>query len=122
MESKDFQPAKPRRYRLVRLSVKDLGFTRSATTDQLYKRALELGLELCPAEVGPHYRLQYMDQPMDEWVYVGMKEIAASDGDPHVFEVGRDADGAWLDRRWADPGTEWDPGDQFLFRLRKSKT
>ena len=39
---------------LIRLTVADLGFTRSATTDQIYERAQKLGLELCPAETAPH--------------------------------------------------------------------
>jgi len=97
LRNADFQAQKnPEQVDLVRLTVKDLGFSNYATTDDLYKRAEDLGLELCPAEVGPQYRLQYMDQPMNEWIYVGMKQISDSGGIPDVFELEHFDDGLWL--------------------------
>ena len=123
LESKDFTMSKTKESAdLVRLTVADLGFKGNATTDQIYKRAEELGLELCPAEVGPQYRLQYTDQPVGDWVLIGMKQIAASDGCPYVFHVVRSEDGTWLHGHYAFPTREWYPDRQFLFRLRKSKT
>ncbi|HBE90660.1 MAG TPA: hypothetical protein DDW41_05635, partial [Candidatus Andersenbacteria bacterium] len=38
---------------LVRLTVSDLGFPQGTTTEDIYQRAQELGLELCPPETGP---------------------------------------------------------------------
>lgn len=46
----------------VELTVEDLGFLEGANTTQIYKRARELGLELCPLELGPYLRLEYLDQ------------------------------------------------------------
>lgn len=106
---------------VVKLQVSDLGFTDYPTTEQLYQRASELGLELCPAEVGPHYRLQYTDQPLHEWVYIGMKQITDSHGDPDVFGLLRDADGVWLDAPWGGPTYEWGLDDKGVFRRRKLK-
>lgn len=100
---------------LVKLKVSDLGFNNYATTDQLFAKARELGLDLCPAEVGPNLRLKDKDQPMDDWYYVGMKPIADSDGNPHVFELGRDTSGLWLRERWAEPGDTWDPEARVCF-------
>ena len=106
---------------LIRLSVKDLFNDNSNhTTDQIYLKAAALGLELCPAEVGPHYRLTHPDQPMNDWVLVGMKPIAGAGGRPRAFSVGRDDDGRWLHGRWAEPEDQWFPAGLFLFRLRKS--
>lgn len=82
---------------LVRLRVQDLGLKGYPTTDEIYQCADELGLDLCPAEVGPQYRLKMMDQPMGDWFYIGMKQIAGADGNPSVFEVERDSSGLWLD-------------------------
>lgn len=104
---------------IVRLKVRDLGFTSWATTDQVYKRAQELGLDLCPAEVGPHLRLQDQAQPIGDWYYIGMKPISDSDGLPYVFWVDRDDEKLRLDDDRARPGNEWNPGDQFVFSLRK---
>lgn len=123
MENRDFVPGKNREEAtLIRLTVADLGFKTSATTDQIYERAQTLGLELCPPDTGPNYRLKYKDQPLNEWVRIGMKQIADSDGIPDVFDLGRHGGGLWLGSGWATPGNEWDPDRRFVFRLRKSES
>lgn len=104
---------------LIRLTVADLGFKSNATTDQIYKRAEELGLELCPSDVGPTIRLQYQNQPLGEWIHIGMKQITGSVGGPSVFMLVHDGDGLWLNYHWAKPGYEWHPNLKFVFRLRK---
>jgi len=105
--------------KLVRLTVADLGFKTSATTDQIYERAQALGLELCPPDTGPNYRLTYKDQPLNEWVSIGMKQIAGSGGYPDVFLLDRVGVGLWLRRHWASPGNTWFPDLEFAFRFRK---
>lgn len=120
LRSKDFTTLKkPEAVDLVRLTAKDLGFDQGATTDQIYQRAKELGLELCPAEVGPQYRLAYKDQPMGDWFVVAMKPIADRDDYPDVFGVGRSDDGLWLYYSWADPAYHWNSDRSFVFRLRQ---
>ena len=47
----------------VELAVRSLGYARGATIAQLHERAAELGLGLCPLELGPQLRLQFLDQP-----------------------------------------------------------
>lgn len=92
MRSKDFTTLKnPEQIELVRLKVRDLGFKNDATTEEIYRRAEKLGLEVCPAEVGPNLRLQYMDQPTGEYFWIAMKQITDRDGSPSVFELARDA-------------------------------
>ncbi|MDP2648971.1 MAG: hypothetical protein Q8P19_03680, partial [bacterium] len=81
-----------------------------------------LGLELCPADAGPNYRLKYRNQPLDEWIYIGMKQIIGSDGSPYVFKLVRGDDGLLLGDAWAGPDREWRPGSKFVFRLRKSES
>ena len=105
---------------LVRLHVRDLGFSDEPTIDELYQRATELGLELCPAEVGPHYRLNHPDQPPTDWVLVGMQPITGADGRPRVFYVVHDGFGRWFRSDWARPNFKWFENDQLLLRLRKS--
>ena len=119
MENKDFVPGKNREEAtLIRLTVANLGFKTSATINQIYERAQTLGLELCPPDTGPNYQLKYKDQPLNEWVRIGMKQIVGSDGRPRVFGLGRGGDGLWLDSAWTLPGSEWDPAYEFVFRLR----
>jgi len=120
MENTDFIVGTNREEaKLVRLTIADLGFKTSATTDQIYERAQALGLELCPPDTGPNYRLKYKDQPLGEYLRIGMKQIAGSGGYPRVFELGRSGDGLWLSGFWAEPGGMWNPDRGFVFRFRK---
>ncbi|OGH39299.1 MAG: hypothetical protein A3B44_02350 [Candidatus Levybacteria bacterium RIFCSPLOWO2_01_FULL_38_21] len=104
---------------LVRATVSAMGLSGNPTTDQIYKKADELGWNLCPAEVGPHLRLAYKDQPMNEWLNIAMKQISDRYGNPSVFDVGRDVDGLWLGAFWAGPSSRWFPRDQLVFSPRK---
>ncbi len=103
--------------KLVRLKIKDLGFTESANTDQIYDKARELGLELCPPEVGLYQRLKDKDQPFNEWYRIAMKQIAGRGGYLGVFNLGRRGGGLWLNDDWADPRDKLDPETEFVFRL-----
>lgn len=119
--SKDFTTLpNPRMLDTVRLKVADL-LPGNPTTDQIYAKAKELGLELVPAEGVVHYRLKYKDQPLNEWLYMGMKQIADRDGHPYVFLLGRSVDGLWLHYDWSLPDDWWHPRHEFLFALSKSE-
>ncbi|MEK7658437.1 MAG: hypothetical protein AAB352_01055 [Patescibacteria group bacterium] len=120
LKSKDFTTQKnTENINLVKLKVRDLGFNEAVTVDQIYKKAEELGLKLCPSEVGPNLRLKYIDQPMGEWIFIGMKQIADRDGNPHVFVLGRYEGGLWLSYSWARPDDRWNPGRELVFYLCK---
>lgn len=124
LHSRDFTTLKdPTSLKIVRLKVQDLGFSEWTTTDQIYKRAQELGLDFCPAEVGPHLRLKDKDQSTDDRCYVGMKQIADSDGNLSVFVLERHGGdfggGLWLYGSWAEPSYEWDSDLGLVFSLRK---
>lgn len=102
---------------LVVISNADLGFKNGACLKDTYKRALELGLVLCPNEVGPQLRRQYIDQPMGEWLLIAMNSIEDSDGDLSVFNVGRFVDGSWLSGLSGHPDGRWNAGGRFVFAL-----
>jgi len=109
----------------VKLKIGDLGFPNGATTDEIYQKAEELGLELCPAETGLDLRLHYKDifnkeQPLGEYFRVAMKQIAGRDGYPYVFSVNRSDGGkAWLRTYSASPDYRWSSDTEFVFRFRK---
>ena len=86
---------------LVVLSVSELGFGNRASRDDaelgasvqvslhdIYVRAVSLGFELCPAEVGPALRLDYLDQPLGEFLHIAMKPVARYTGELVNFVVG----------------------------------
>ncbi len=101
---------------LVCLNLSELGFSSGATTDEIYKHAHELGLDLCPPEVGPALRLA-INSP--EWMRIGMKQITDRGSNPNVFSLCRDGGGLWLGTNAARPGAWWRAHDPFVFRARK---
>lgn len=104
---------------LVKTTASAMGLTRNPTTDQIYEKANELGWDLCPAEVGPHLRLEYTDQPVNERLYIGMKQITVRCFFPSVFEVTRQAGYSWLDARSINPTERLDPKTRWVFSPRK---
>ncbi len=108
-------------YNLVSFSVSQLGLPGGATLREIYIKAQELGLELCPAEVGPQLRLHYSDQSNNEWLVVAMDSISDSSGDPRLFRVGRGSVGLWLKDDDGRLGYVWhDDYERFVFLRRKS--
>jgi hypothetical protein len=75
----------------------ELGLTGSGlTVADVHARAERLGLELCSAEVGPQLRLQYLDQPLGEFIRVAMRPLAAHGGDLVDFTLGNAGAGLLL--------------------------
>lgn len=105
-----------KKYDLVRFTVGQLGLSTGATTDQIYQRAEQLGLELCPAEVGPLLRLQ---SKAKEWTLIAMKQITDRIGHPDVFSLNSGGEQLKLNGDDAKPGKEWNDGIRFVFRFRK---
>jgi hypothetical protein len=110
----------PTEANLVIVTAAELGFPDGATREKIYDKAISMGFELCPAEVGPQLRLQYPadEQPMNEWLLVAMEPIKASDGSLGVFDVERDGGGAWLGSLSGDPGGVWGASLRWLFRRK----
>jgi hypothetical protein len=106
-------------YNLVRFTVKQLGFPSGATTEQIYQRAEDLGLELCPAEVGPHLRLQTSSKDL---MFVAMKQITDRSGYPGVFLLDWNGVQLELDGSYAEPAKQWYGYGEFVFRFRKLET
>lgn len=122
--------------RTARLRLLDLGFEDFATTariigtkDDVDKhgnpapftkgRMTELGLELCPPELGIYRRLKDTNQPVGDWYYIGMKPIVDSYGNPRVFCLARHGSGLWWYAHSAGPDYRWYSGCEFVFSLRK---
>ncbi len=114
--------------RITALSVAELGFGEGATYGQLTARALESGLTECPLELGPHLRLQFLNQaeaadgtalthgraPPGS-ITIASPPLDDSDETPKGFYL-RKVDGvSWLRgyRSWA--GHVWSPGDVLVF-------
>ena len=116
----------------VVLAVRDLGYPEGATTREIIGtdedtdehgdpasfscgQGAQLGLDLCPADLGPHLRLQYRDQPLGERLHIAMKPIPSSEGEPRIFVLEHNADGMSLDAARARPDDKWQATDIFVF-------
>jgi uncharacterized protein YjiS (DUF1127 family) len=73
---------------LFAVSAAELGFeTDTASLADVYARAQQLGFGLAAAEIAPQLRLQYFDQPVGEFLIIGMSPIKTWDGEPVILTV-----------------------------------
>ncbi|MEH2494605.1 uncharacterized protein YjiS (DUF1127 family) [Bradyrhizobium sp. AZCC 1678] len=73
---------------LFAVSAAELGFeTETASLGQIYARAQQLGFELAAAEIAPQLRLQYLDQPVGEFLIIGMEPIKTWQAEPVILTV-----------------------------------
>lgn len=103
---------------LVKLSPNDIGFTKKPTMEELFVRAKKLGLDVCPAEVGPHLRLVYTEQPKRQKLWIGMEPIVGCYGDRSTFQL-TTAVGMWLADDWGYARDKWKLDTEFVFCLPK---
>jgi hypothetical protein len=75
----------------------ELGASVEASLHDIYARAVALGFELCPAEVGPALRLNYLDQPLGEFLRIAMKPVARYGGELVAFTLSNVGVGLLLD-------------------------
>ena len=113
------EAAEERTVDLANISVADLGFAKATPLKDIYARAIELGLSLCPAEVGPQLRLQYLDQPKGELLLIAMEAITDSKGDRRILDVAHDDEGRTLYAHLGNPDYLWNHDDRFVFVFRK---
>jgi hypothetical protein len=114
----------------IALTPEDLGFTERPTiaevlnNDRLAEWS-DANLEgwrvtLNPAEVGPHCAIQYVGQPQNEFLWIGMERIPGSGGRPFVFYLERnDEDGYSLDAHWTYPYALWRLDYLIALRLQR---
>ncbi len=75
---------------LVAVSAEELGLERDATQSDIYKTAQEMGLDLCPAEIGFLLRIRLGSLLIDEPHLIAMEPInCSSDGESRIFAVQR---------------------------------
>jgi hypothetical protein len=63
-------------FKLVECNLNDLGiYSEKATWPEVLSAAQKKGYSICPSEVGLALRLEYKDQPNDDWLNIGMELI-----------------------------------------------
>ena len=98
------------------VSVAELGFqTDTAPLADIYARAQQLGFRLAAAEVAPQLRLQYFDQPIGEFVIIGMEPIKTWEGEPVILTVANGGAGLILIGQDGSANAEISVASRFLF-------
>jgi hypothetical protein len=104
--------------KLITASAADLGFgDEGAPLAAIHARARALGLELCPAEVGPQLRLRYRNQPIGEALHIAMNPIATGADTIAYFMVANGGAGPLLIGGEPDPERIMAAATQFVFVL-----
>ena len=112
----------------VEVSVLHLGCPQGATMSQIHATAAALGLALCPLELGPHLRLQYLDQPEGHLAHppshhrappgsvtIASAQLTEEDDFPKGFYLRRIAGTLWLRGYRSGPEHIWEPEDRLVF-------
>jgi hypothetical protein len=113
----------------VELDVQELGFPQGATLADVLAKAATIGLGYCPLELGPHLRLQYVDQPEGAIgqaprphrtppgaIVIVSEPLKEEDGFPRGFYLRRIDGVLWL-RGYCSPIDHLQsPDDRLLFR------
>jgi hypothetical protein len=111
-------------------NVEQLGLDTGATFGQIVERAAAGGLSLCPLELGPHLRLQFIDQaegsmgqPASQHcapagaVTIASAPLCDDDETPKGFYLRRIEGALWLRGYRSWPGHVWGPADVFVFAV-----
>ena len=100
---------------LFAVSAAELGFqTDTARLAEIYARARRSGFGLAAAEVAPQLRLQYLDQPMGEFL-IAMEPIRRWTGEPVILTVANGGAGLALIGRDGSADAEIPVASRFLF-------
>ncbi|QIO37266.2 DUF1127 domain-containing protein [Bradyrhizobium sp. 1(2017)] len=101
---------------LVTVSAAELGFqTEMVSLGQIHARAQQLGFGLAPAEIAPQLRLQYLDQPIGEFLIIGMDPIKTWKGQPVILTVANGGAGLILIGQDGRADVEMFVGSRFVF-------
>jgi hypothetical protein len=100
----------------------DLGASVEVSLRDIYARAVSLGFELSPAEVGPALRLQYLDQPHGEFLQIAMNPVAKYTGELIRLSVARAGAGLLLLGGDGDPTATMPGAVRFVFVRPRSDT
>jgi hypothetical protein len=117
LTSPNFRISKtPTDVQLTIVTTSELGFkSRGATFLEVHGRAIQLGLSLSPAEVGPQLRLQHREQPIGEFLLVAMEPVVTLAGEAVSFVVGNGGAGLIIVGRRSNPDDIVSPPVRLVF-------
>jgi len=109
------------RLELAKVSFSSLKLKGKVTLETIFARASEVGLEKCPPQTGPRFRLKYLQQPEGLRLAVGMEPISSSGGFRDIFTLDRERSTLWLRAVCGNPNALWDDEFEWLFAVSQPK-
>ncbi len=112
----------PHTVKLVKLPVSALGLTEWCTLDRIRARAFEMGLEICPAEIGPFLRMKDTQQPHDTMYHIAMEPLPGKTYTHAIFRLQNFGEHDDLPFIALSPATKHDyykPESYFVFKVRE---
>jgi hypothetical protein len=107
---------------LLAVSAAELGFENdTASLADIYARAQQLGFGFAAAEVAPQLRLQYFDQPIGEFLIIGMEPIKTWNDEPVILNVANGGAGLILFSQDGSADAEISVASRFIF-VRSKET
>lgn len=102
--------------KLVRKSLKELGFNKPIELEEVYESIKKHGLGLVTPEIAIYARLLYLDQPNGEWLRFAtpFDSMIDSDGVPHLPKLGKALKSYFIETYWSYPKAVFHPHNDFI--------
>ncbi len=106
--------------KLIKVSVKQLGFKKPTHLKKIYKKALEKKLQLVPPEIAIYSRLIFKNQKVGEWIRFAtpLNSMIDTDNVPHLPKFGRALGFYFLETYWSYPKAIFHPKNIFFFKIK----
>ena len=105
---------------LVKIKVKDLGFSKPTQLKKIYIKAKKKGFKLVSPEVAIYSRIIFKKQKKGEWIRFAtpLKSMIDTDGVPHLPKLGKALGVFFLETYWSYPKAIFHPKNEFIFRIK----
>ncbi len=102
--------------KLVRKSLKELGFNKPKELEEVYDSFNKHGLDLVTPEIAIYARLLYLDQPNGEWLRFAtpFDSMIDTDGVPHLPKLGKALKSYFIETYWSYPKAIFHPHNDFI--------
>jgi hypothetical protein len=101
--------------KLVSISLDDLGIKEKVTFRDICAESLTRGLQLCPLEIAPLLRLEYLDQKEGPMLTVASEVAYAEERFPNGYYLRNFNGNLWLRGYISSEDWLWDQESEFVF-------
>ncbi len=108
-------PNRNEKFKLVKLSLSDLGLQSPCSLQTIISRASDFGLAPCPLFTAAYLRLEYTLQPEGPYLTVVSSEPSQNENYPTGFYIRKTENILWLRGYHATGEVDWPANNEFIF-------